>query len=326
MSILSFWYYYFKSMRLYYSFVTGIAGWIGLEFYQHIATQFPTIEIQTSNEKKIVIIVMLFLAWGINQIINDYLGLKEDRINAPNRPMVTGKLKILPALITSALLMIIMGIITLIYLEPIALIPLILGVLANIFYEFFKSYGILGNIIFGFMIMQCTVFGFLASGPAGILITKSRISILILIWLINSLMTFYTYFKDYIGDKKQGINTIVVKYGIDKSRIIALVFSFIPTIAILVIYYNNFIVAPFNQVFIFLSFLTLFLQIKTGYLYYRYPQGTKTYYSLSTNFRASVCAHATIIALFNERLALILFIVSYIFIESLFNIHQDAKS
>ena len=28
---------YVKSMRLYYSFVTGIAGWIGVSYYQYVA-------------------------------------------------------------------------------------------------------------------------------------------------------------------------------------------------------------------------------------------------------------------------------------------------
>ena len=47
---------------------------------------------------------MLFLSWGINQIINDYLGLKEDRVNAPNRPMVTGELDPGKALVLTEIL------------------------------------------------------------------------------------------------------------------------------------------------------------------------------------------------------------------------------
>jgi geranylgeranylglycerol-phosphate geranylgeranyltransferase len=90
---------YVKSMRLYYSFVTGIAGWIGVSYYEYIATtegprgtsgMIKTIERPTPDDQKVVILVILFLAWGINQIINDFLGQKEDRINAPERPMVSG--------------------------------------------------------------------------------------------------------------------------------------------------------------------------------------------------------------------------------------------
>ena len=75
---------YIKSMRLYYSFITGIAGWVGVAYYEYLANlpagaREKTIEIIPSEEKKIVILVLLFLSWGINQIINDFLGLKEDK-------------------------------------------------------------------------------------------------------------------------------------------------------------------------------------------------------------------------------------------------------
>ena len=93
---------YGKSMRIYYSFVTGIAGWVGVAYYQYIANTVGergtsglerTIEVPAPLSRQIVIILILFLAWGINQIVNDFLGYKEDKINAPMRPMVTGELK-----------------------------------------------------------------------------------------------------------------------------------------------------------------------------------------------------------------------------------------
>ena len=79
---------YIQSMRLYYAFVTGIAGWIGMAFYEYIAkSSFQTVELVPAAEKKALVLIMLFLSWGMNQIINDYLGLKEDKVNAPMRSM-----------------------------------------------------------------------------------------------------------------------------------------------------------------------------------------------------------------------------------------------
>ena len=66
-----------------------------------------TIEVAPTPEKKGVILAILFLAWGINQIFNDYLGLEEDRINAPDRPMVTGELQPRAAVLLSTVLMIV---------------------------------------------------------------------------------------------------------------------------------------------------------------------------------------------------------------------------
>ena len=61
---------YIKSMRIYYAFVTGIAGWIGMAFYEYIANSpFQTVEVVPETEKKAVVLIMLFLSWGINRLL-----------------------------------------------------------------------------------------------------------------------------------------------------------------------------------------------------------------------------------------------------------------
>ncbi len=335
-STISFLKAYAKSMRLYYSFVTGIAGWIGVSYYQFVATAegargtsglFKTIEVPTSPEKKFVILIILFLAWGINQIINDYLGRNEDKINAPDRPMITGELNPIKAILLSFFLMIVIAVITILYLEPIALIPLFIGALLNVAYEYAKGYGILGNIIFGVMISMCGLFGFYASGPMEVYFTKSRISALVLIAVLNALMTYYTYFKDYIGDKAAGKKTVIVKYGIERNKIVAIIISFLPSILFLTSYYGfQSFEIELNNTFIILGVLTIFIQVWTGYLFYKNPVGEMTYYSLVTNFRACTCGQAAIIALFSPELGMILFLCSYVFVGFLFNMHTNIKA
>lgn len=319
---------YVKSMRLYYAFITGIAGWLGVAFYEFITkTQYFDIQIVPNTEKKIVILTLMFLGWGINQIFNDYLGLKEDRINAPHRPMVTGELNANMAVWVSVFLLVVVSFITYFYLEPIALIPMILGVVLNLVYEYAKGYGVLGNIVFGLMISTCTAYGFLASGPAAYpIFTPDRVAVVCLVWLMNSLMTYYTYFKDYEGDKAAGKNTIVVKYGIEKSKWIGVISSFLPAISFAFIYLNGIIPVKLSTTFWILAALTLFLEVWTGYLYYKNPVGEKTYYSLATNFRACACGQATFIAIFDDQLAMILFLVTYIFVGFLFDLHQNARA
>lgn len=320
---------YIKSMRLYYSFVTGIAGWIGVSFYHWIATLegprgthhlIRTIEEPVGTAKMIIIIGILFLAWGINQIINDFLGLKEDRINAPERPMVTGELPPGKALLLSLVLMIIIFLFTCFCLEPIAVIPLVAGAGLNVVYEYAKGHGIWGNITFGVMISMCGLFGFWASGPMELYWTKARISALVFIAIINGLMTYYTYFKDYNGDKLAGKRTIVVKYGLEKNKSIAIWASFLPSIIFLVAFFGfDAFMIELNDTFIILGVLTVFLQVYTGYLYYKNPEGEMTYYSLVANFRACTCGQAAIITLFNQNLGLILFLFAYVFVGFLFN-------
>ena len=45
---------YIKSMRLYYSFVTGIAGWLGVAYYEYLVANpaVHTIETAPTPEKK----------------------------------------------------------------------------------------------------------------------------------------------------------------------------------------------------------------------------------------------------------------------------------
>lgn len=327
---------YGKSMRIYYSFVTGIAGWVGVAHYQFIATHVGergtsglvrTIEVPASLTKQIIIILILFLAWGVNQIVNDFLGYKEDKINAPQRPMVTGELNRYYAMAMSLFLMLVIFLITWLYLEPVAIIPLVAGALLNVIYEYAKGHGIWGNIVFGIMISMCALYGFYACGPMEIYWTRSRVSALLLIAIMNALMTYYTYFKDYKGDKAAGKNTIVVEYGLHTNKYIAIVASFLPSILFLIGYYvfKGFQI-ELNNIFIILGLMTVFLQVWTGFLYYQNPQGEMTYYSLVTNFRACTCGQATIVALFNPELGLILFLITYVFVGFLFNMHTNIKA
>ncbi len=327
---------YVKSMRLYYSFVTGIAGWIGVSFYQFVARSegprgtsgiVKTIETPTRPEKMLLILILLFLAWGINQIINDYLGRKEDRINAPDRPMVSGELDPHKALMLSVALLILSFVVTAIFLEPIAILPLAAGVLLNILYEYAKGYGIWGNIVFGVMISMCGLFGFWASGPMDLYMTKSRFSALFFIGVMNGLMTYYTYFKDFAGDMAAGKKTIIVKMGLEKNRYISISAAFLPSVLFFAGYYGfRSFEIDLNNTFVILGVLTVFLQIWTGYLYYKNPKGEMTYYSLVTNFRACTCGQTTIIALFNPTLGMILFLVTYVFVGFLFNLHTNIKA
>jgi geranylgeranylglycerol-phosphate geranylgeranyltransferase len=318
---------YVKSMRLYYAFITGMAGWVGVSFYEYVTpVLYPDVQVVPSTERKLVILIFLFLSWGINQIFNDYMGLAEDRINAPHRPMVTGELNAIAALFISAAALVAVSLFTYYFLEPLALVPLLAGVGLNLIYEYAKGYGIWGNIVYGLSISACTVFGFLACGPAARpLFTKERISVLSMVWMLNALMTYFTYFKDYEGDRAAGRKTIIVKYGIEKSKVFGVISSIAPPIALLAIYKSGCITVPLSPTFWILGTLTMFLELWTAYLYYVNPAGEKTSYSLAANTRACACGQATFIAIYNDQLATLLFLVTYIFVGFLFDLHKDSK-
>jgi geranylgeranylglycerol-phosphate geranylgeranyltransferase len=314
---------YVKSMRLYYAFITGIAGWIGVSFYHFNSPE------SVNYYRSAIILVMLFLGWGINQIINDYLGLPEDRTNAPHRPMVTGELHPKAALTVSIVLLVGMSAVSY-CLNPWAIVPVIIGVLLNVLYEYAKAWSLLGNVVFGMSIAMCTLYGFFAAGPLpDPVFTSHRISGLVLVAILNGVMTYYTYFKDYKGDRRAGKRTFVVKHGLNTARYAGIIGAFLPTSAFLICHYMEWLPMRdvlFKEHFIFCGVMTVFLQIWTAVLFFRHPVGEGTYFGLVTNIRACVAGQVALIAIFNGTLALYLLCSSYVFIGFLFDLYKDTRA
>lgn len=314
---------YVKSMRLYYAFITGIAGWIGLAFYHFL---FPD---RADVVRTALILALLFLSWGVNQIINDYLGLAEDTINAPRRPMVTGELPVRPALAVSAVAIAVMLLLAWM-LNPLAVIPVAAGVLLNVLYEYAKAWSLWGNLVFGLMIAMCPLFGFLAAGPApDPLVTPNRVAVLLLIAVSNAVMTYYTYFKDYTGDKAAGKKTFIVRHGLRAARYAGVAASLLCTLLCALFIATGALPLEdilFQQEFVFVGITTLFLQCWTGWLYFTRPEGPSTYFNLVTNIRACTAGNCAMLAIFNGKAALYLLVVSYILIGFLFSLYQDERS
>ena len=323
MTVWSFTLAYVKSMRLYYAFITGIAGWIGVSFYQYCAPE------RAEPLRNGLILVMLFLSWGVNQIVNDYLGLPEDRHNAPNRPMVNGELNPRAAMLVTAVLLAGVGVVSWL-LNPWSLIPLALGVALNVLYEYAKAWSLIGNLVFGLSIAMCTVYGFLAAGPlTQPVFTSNRVCAFALVALLNALMTYYTYFKDYRGDALAGKRTFVVRYGLRTARYAGVAGAFLPTLAFALFHVTGWL--PLGDVlfprdFTFCALMTVFLQLWTAMLFFFAPVGRRTYFSLVTNIRACVAGQVTLIAIFNGTLSLYLFSASYVLIGFLFDLYKDARS
>ncbi|MBN2440385.1 MAG: hypothetical protein JXJ04_03540 [Spirochaetales bacterium] len=66
-------------------------------------------------------------------------------------------------------------------------------------------------------------------------------------------MTFYTYFKDYNGDKQAGKKTIIVIFGLEKSKVIALISAFIPIIVFIFLQSIKILFFDLNTTFIILG-------------------------------------------------------------------------
>ena len=307
---------YIISMRWYCAFISGMAGWLSLAFSQttpHIS-------------KQLVVLGVLFIGWGANQVINDYLGLAEDRHNAPKRPMVTGKLDIRFALTLSTILFLI-GLIATALISKQAIIFYLLMFSLNIIYERAKRIPLLGNIFFGLLIASCVYYAASSVSEKTLksLLLDSRIATLaILVWLINFVLCFFSDFKDYDGDKKAKVRTLVVLLGIDKAKYLGPLLSIIPFIYLYFVLKMSLIsfYCPPVSFFIMLA-LTLLCLLYPAILLIKYPQGENTYYSLKWVITGTVLFKTTLIGLINPALSITLFLLSIIFIKLLFGLYKD---
>lgn len=269
-------------MRLYYGFVTLSAGWIGVVLYPGVVSRFSYV----------LLFVMLFCCWGVNQIINDYFNLEEDKINAPGRPMACGKLNVRGAVAVS--IACIAGILVYsVWQNPAACVPIAAGVLANIYYSKTKNI-----LLFAFSISCCAWFAYVVlGGRVGAFFTANhgQNAILFLGLLgCNALMTFFTYFKDVQGDKSVGKRTPQVMFGNESMRKAGLVLGLLPLLILLVVY----VITgwrPALGVFLSGGMLSAF----TGYLYYKPHQSQDDYFYLKYNFAACCVLQSGLVAWVN---------------------------
>jgi len=305
---------YFKSMRPYYFFVSGIAGWLGIVFSGA----------NISIYRSILILSVVFLGWGLNQVINDLLGLQEDRINAPCRPLVSGELPIATAIIFSIVFFIVGGVATFI-LNPQALILFFLVFVLNMVYEYSKSLPVIGNIVFGILITPCLYYGAMCANGKGIEIIqdKSLLLLAVAVFLINFSLCFFTYYKDYKGDKVAGKNTLVVLMTPDKAKYLNFVISLLPFLVLPFLIFSPNWYNQINLCFIVLNLIAFIVMQYTAFLFFKYTQGDKTYYSLKWNFTGAVLFQTSFIALVNPLLASILYLISFLSVTFLFDMHKN---
>ena len=304
-------------MRPYLFFVSGMAGCLGIVF----SGAPPSVGRITS------ILSVVFLGWGVNQVINDLLGLKEDRINAPHRPLVTGALPVNAAIIISILLFGLGGFVTY-TLNTQALILYFLVFILNVIYEYSKSIPLLGNVVFGLLLVPCVYYGAMCMNKKGleILWDKKLLLLALAIILMSITMAFFTYYKDYVGDKNAGKKTIIVQLSPQRAKYLNFLVSSLPFTIILFLLSSPVWRESINfYFFIFMALSFVILQY-TALLLFKKPQGSDTYYSLKWNFRGAVLFETSFIALVNPLMAGILYVVNFILVGFLFSLHKDYLS
>ncbi|MCX6746575.1 MAG: UbiA family prenyltransferase [Candidatus Pacearchaeota archaeon] len=300
---------YLKSMRPYTFFITGIAGLIGMLL----------VKSSVSLLQKIIVLVLLFFSYGVNQVINDLIGVKEDKINSPKRPSISGELNKRKAIILTIFIFIFGAILTY-FFNPYALVIYFLGYFANFLYEYLKRIPLLGNLWFGLMISLAPIYGALAITDLSLAQSINNLNLLctaFLIALSSSAMCYFTYFKDYKGDKKENINTLVVILSHKPPFFLNSFMNLVPFLFLITIFLLELWTLEINIVFLILVFIAFILTQYTSYLFSKSTVNYKK--SLELNFESTVLFQISILALINPLLSTILFVSSFLIIKIIFN-------
>lgn len=296
---------YIKSMRPYSFFVTGTAGILGLLL----------VENQRGLWRNIFILALLFTSYGINQVINDLLGSREDKYNAPARPLVSGELNRKAAILMTTFLFLV-GAVGTYFLNSYALIIYFLAYFMNIIYEWMKGIPFLGNLWFGFMIALAPLYGALTSSNLSlysVLYSPNLIYLFILVVASASALCYYTYFKDCEGDKRAGKKTLVVALGPQRARYLNLPISILPFFLIWIFFQFGLLSFEINYVFLVLIFIAfIFCQYASFFSFKNLDQDKK---ALELHFECTPLFLSSLIALLQPMTGLLLFIFSFIAIK-----------
>jgi geranylgeranylglycerol-phosphate geranylgeranyltransferase len=298
-------------MRVYLFFLSGMAGYAGVAWAGG-ASAIDTI----------AILAVVFVGWGVNQVVNDILGLKEDRINAPHRPLVTGVLPLRAAIVISAVLFVI-GLIVTAYLNTSAIWLYLAVFFLNALYEYAKGLPIAGNVNFALLMPICFFYGVLCAGGESLeasFANQKHLGVALAFFLINFSMCFFTYYKDYEGDEVAGKKTLVVLLSPEKARFTNFVFSALP--------FATLFAMPFvpNSFFIVSMFLNFLMFQYVALAYFRCPMGESTYYNLKWNYASAVLYEVSFIMLVEPSIGVLLYVLSLVGVLGIFQLHKDHLS
>ena len=223
--MLRFLYYYLRSMRLYYGFVAATTVLAGLCLahgtYNELKLSWTLTDLPWTL-RDAGLLAMGFFAWGFNQIFSDWCDRKEDAINAPHRPMVTGALSPLPAFAVSAAGLAAIAVAGYL-MSPWTLAFLALGGVLNIAYSLLKRVPVLNCLVYACAISCCALFAI--AGMAKRCPTLDEFGF-VAAWImpVHFLMCHNSYYKDVKGDRAAGVRTLQTSYHKYVAELVSIAF------------------------------------------------------------------------------------------------------
>jgi geranylgeranylglycerol-phosphate geranylgeranyltransferase len=167
---------------------------------------------------------------GGGNAINDYCDRKIDKINRPERPIPSGRLKAGHALVIGRFLFMI-GVLLSVQLGELCIILAILNSLVLAFYAAeLKRISLVGNLTVGYLVGSTFLFGGLAAKSAPKFQTNQAVSIQA-VGILAAMAALSTIGRELIkdiedmkGDKKIGLKTFPLRHGTRAAAALAIAF------------------------------------------------------------------------------------------------------
>jgi len=211
----------------------------------------------------IVLLAMLsvFLFSGAGIVLNDFFDFEMDKVNAPNRPLPSGKIKKQHALYYSAILFI-LAIALAAMINSFCLALALLNTALEILYAWkFKKIALLGNFTDSWFPASSFLYGALTFGSLGIVPVLAGLA-----FLANNGREIHGDLEDIEGDKKYGAKTLPILIGEKKSFLVANLFIFSAVVLS---------VAPFLLNLMNLNYLIVVLVADAVFLYSMFASPSK---------------------------------------------------
>ncbi|HIG97744.1 MAG TPA: UbiA family prenyltransferase [Candidatus Aenigmarchaeota archaeon] len=176
--------------------------------------------------------VAVFLISGGGMAINDFFDVEIDKLNKPNRPLASGKISKRAALVFSGVLFIVGNAAAYMINAEAFFTAVIVSALLIAYAAHLKKTILIGNLIISGLVGLTFVFGGIIIGDY-----TPVLPLALLAFLSNTAREIYKTIDDALGDRIYNVNSLAIKLGVVKTRIIgntflivAVAFSFVPYI------------------------------------------------------------------------------------------------
>jgi geranylgeranylglycerol-phosphate geranylgeranyltransferase len=161
------------------------------------------------------------LVCGGGNATNDYYDRKIDRINRPERPIPSGRLKARDALLIGGILFTIGTLLSILLGVPCIILAVVNSVVLAFYAAELKRLGLVGNLIVGYLVGSTFLFGGLAAKNAPL----QALSILAAMAAVSTVgRELIKDIEDMKGDSKIGLKTFPLSHGPRAAAALAIVF------------------------------------------------------------------------------------------------------